>query len=139
MANKTTPTNVSVSDFLATVDNEQKRADAQTIIDLMQEITGESPVMWGPSIIGFGKYHYTYASGREGDWMETGFSPRKSAISLYLMGGIGRQADLLEKLGKYKTGKSCLYIKRLSDVDMDVLRELIATSVKQVRNGDIQY
>lgn len=137
--NKTQPTEVSVSDFLASIDDEQKRADSQVVAQLMEAATGEPPKMWGPSIVGYGTYHYVYASGREGDWMITGFSPRKTALTVYLMAGVERQTELLAKLGKYKTGKSCLYIKRLSDVDLDVLREMIGVSVEQIRNNDVQY
>jgi len=136
---KTKPTAVDPKDFVAAVDHEQKRKDAEWIMAMMEEVTGEPPVMWGPSIIGFGTYHYVYESGREGDWMLTGFSPRKTALSIYLMGGVGREADLLAKLGKYKTGKSCLYVKRLSDVDTDVLRELVVSSVEKVKAGDVKY
>lgn len=136
---KTIPTKVAPRDFIAAVADERKRTDAEVLLELMAEITGEPPVMWGPSIIGYGSYHYKYASGREGDCMLTGFSPRKTALTIYLMSGVERQAELLERLGKYKNGKSCLYIKRLSDVDMAVLRELIAVSVALARNNDIQY
>lgn len=137
--NKTQPTEVSVSDFLASIDDEQKRADSQVVAQLMEAATGEPPKMWGPSIVGYGTYHYVYASGREGDWMITGFSPRKTALTVYLMAGVERQTELLAKLGKYKTGKSCLYIKRLSDINLDVLREMIGVSVEQIRNNDVQY
>lgn len=137
--NKTQPTKITPQDFIAAVDNEQKREDAEWVMGMMAEVTGEPPVMWGPSIIGFGTYHYVYESGREGDWMVTGFSPRKAALSLYLMSGVEREEALLAKLGKYKTGKSCLYIKRLSDVNTDVLRELVEASVAKVRNKDIKY
>ena len=137
--NKTAPTKVDPNEFIAAVPDETKRADSEWILQTMQEITGAPPVMWGPSIIGFGTYHYVYASGREGDWMEIGFSPRKANISIYLMSGAEREKTLLAKLGKHKTGKSCLYIKRLSDVDKEVLRELMETSVEKVRNKDIQY
>lgn len=136
---KTKPTKVAPKDFIAAVENEQKRKDAEWIMTMMGEVTGEPPVMWGPSIIGFGTYHYVYASGREGDTMITGFSPRKAAISIYLISGVEREAELLAKLGKYKTGKSCLYIKRLTDVDTDVLRELVVASVAKVREQDIIY
>ena len=95
----------------------------------MEEVTGEKAVMWGDSIVGFGTYHYVYASGREGDWPVTGFAPRKQALTLYIMSGFDQYDELLARLGKHSTGKSCLYIKRLSDVDVDVLRELVAESV----------
>ena len=123
--NKTVPNSHSVDAFLQTVDDEKKRADCFRILDMMGEITGEPPVMWGGSIVGFGTYHYKYESGREGDMLMTGFSPRKSNLTLYIMPGFGRYAELMDKLGKYKTGKSCLYIKRLADVDEAVLRELV--------------
>jgi len=136
---KTKPTQVAPKDFIAAVENEQKRKDAEWVMEMMTEVTGEPAKMWGPSIIGFGTYHYVYASGREGDTMITGFSPRKAAISIYLISGVEREAELLAKLGKYKTGKSCLYIKRLTDVDTDVLRELVMASVVKVRDKDILY
>lgn len=139
MANKTQPTDINPADFLRTVEDETKRSDSQWVLEQMEAITGEPAKMWGPSIIGFGTYHYVYASGREGDWMITGFSPRKTALTLYLMSGVEREKELLEKLGKYKTGKSCLYVKRLSDVDKEVLKELIRTSVEKVRGEDIRY
>ena len=103
---------------------------------MMADITGEKPVMWGPSVVGFGSYHYKYASGREGDWMITGFSPRKQALTLYIMPGFDRYDDLMVKLGKYKTGKSCLYINKLEDVDKNILHELIAHSVKYMNKLD---
>lgn len=137
--NKTQPTEVNPADFIAGVENEQKRKDAEWVMQMMQEVTGEPPQMWGPSIIGFGTYHYVYASGREGDWMLTGFSPRKAAMSIYLMGGVGQEQERLDKLGKHKVGKSCLYIKKLSDVDTDVLREMVESSVQKVRNGEIKF
>lgn len=136
---KTKPTKVVPKDFIASVADEQKRKDAEWVMSMMSEVTGEPPVIWGGSVIGFGNYHYVYASGREGDWMVTGFSPRKAALSIYLMSGVERETELLAKLGKYKTGKSCLYIKRLTDVDTDVLRELVVASVAKVRDEDIMY
>jgi hypothetical protein len=126
--NKTIPNETSVSAFIKGVEDEQKKADCQTLIGLMKEITGEEPVMWGPSIIGFGSYHFKYDSGREGDMLLTGFSPRKQNLTLYIMSGFNRYEKLMQKLGKYKTGKSCLYIKRLSDIDLGVLMELIKDS-----------
>lgn len=139
MANKTQPTKQSPAEFIATISDVQKRADALWLLEAMAEVSGAPPVMWGPSIIGYGSYHYVYPTGREGDWMETGFSPRKANFSIYLMSGVAREADLLAKLGKHKLGKSCLYIKRLSDVDTDVLRQLIASSLEKVRANDIMY
>lgn len=132
---KTRPTGLSVTDFLDAVDDETKRADAYRVLELMSDITGEEPEMWGPSIVGFGSYHFKYASGREGDWMVTGFSPRKTALTLYIMSGFRRHDELMEQLGSFKTGKSCLYIKRLDDIDLDVLRELISASVEHIRNS----
>jgi hypothetical protein len=126
---KTIKNEDSVSDFIAAIEDSQKRADSQAILDLMERLTGCKGEMWGPSIVGFGTYTYKYASGREGDWMLTGFSPRKQALTLYIMSGFKRYDDLLQKLGKHKTGKSCLYVKRLADLDMDVLEELISESV----------
>ena len=125
---KTVPTDASVEDYLNSVADETKRQDSFALLDLMREVTGEEPVMWGDSIVGFGTFHYVYASGREGDWPITGFAPRKQALTLYIMTGFDAYDDLLATLGKYSTGKSCLYIKRLSDVDMDVLRALVALS-----------
>lgn len=123
--NKTKATPVSVDDFIAAVPDEKKRADALLLKALYERITGEPAVMWGPSIIGFGAYHYKYASGREGDAARAGFSPRTDALTLYLMGDTEQEAQL-QHLGKHKTGKACLYIKRLSDVDMAMLEEIIA-------------
>jgi len=118
-----------VARFLQSIPDPQKRADCQTLLTLMQELTGEEPMMWGDAMVGFGTYHYKYASGREGDWFVTGFSPRARNISIYIMAGFTQFEDLLLKLGKHKTGKSCLYIKALKDVDLSVLRELLANSI----------
>lgn len=137
--NKTVPTAVDPHDYIAAVEDDNKRADSEWLLTTMQEVTGEPPKMWGPSIIGFGTYHYVYDSGREGDTMEIGFSPRKANISIYLVSGVAREEELLAKLGKHKMGKSCLYVKRLSDVDKDVLREMMVSSVAKVRNKDIDY
>ena len=122
---KTVPSENSVEGFLNSVESEEMRKDCFTVLELMKRITGEKPVMWGDSIVGFGSYHYKYASGREGDFFRTGFSPRKAALTIYIMPGYQDYGSLLDKLGKHKTGKSCLYIKRLSDVDMRVLEQLI--------------
>lgn len=130
---KTTPNEQSVEAFLQTVDNDQKRQDCYAILNLMKEAAGAEPQMWGPSIIGFGNYHYQYESGREGDWFLTGFSPRKQNLTLYIMPGFGRYEDLMNKLGKHKTGKSCLYIKKLEDVDLEVLKQLVGESVEYLR------
>jgi hypothetical protein len=130
--NKTQPTDESVTAFLNAVEDEQKRADSFEILDMMRELSGEEPKMWGPAIIGFGTYHYKYDSGREGDFLRIGFSPRKKNISLYLISGANKNPDLLEKLGKHKTGKSCLYINKLADVDQSVLRNLIDNSLSEM-------
>lgn len=128
--NKTTETEVKVSEFIESfVENDQKKADSYKLIELMTEWSGFEPKMWGPTIIGFGSYHYKYASGREGDWPLTGFSPRKQSMTLYIMPGFDRYEKLMEKLGKYKTGKSCLYINKLEDVNMVVLKDLVKGSV----------
>ena len=126
---KTKPTKMSVSAFLNAIDDPQKRKDAKAIAKMMREITGKAAKMWGPSIIGYGTYRYKYASGREGDWFLTGFSPRKQALTLYIMSGFYGEEPLLKKLGKYKTGKACLYVKKLEDIDLGVLRKLIEKSV----------
>lgn len=126
---KTKPTEVSVEAYIDAVADEKQRADAKKIVELMQLLTGHAPKMWGPSIIGFGSYHYKYDSGREGDMCRIGFSPRKGSIVIYIMGGFEGQANLMEHLGNYKTGKSCLYIKRLSDVNEAVLEQLCAASL----------
>ena len=131
---KTKPTNQKVEDFLNTIEEEQKRKDAFALLEFFKEITGEKAVMWGPSIIGFGSYHYKYASGREADWMLTGFSPRKNNLTLYIMQGFDNYEHHLNQLGKHKTGKSCLYVKRLEDLDLDVLRKLVSESVEYMRN-----
>lgn len=132
--NKTKANNTDVTAFLNTVEDEQKRKDCFEISALMQEVTNEQPIMWGTSIVGFGTYHYKYESGREGDFMLVGFSPRKQNLTMYIMAGFGRYGELLSKLGKYKTGKSCLYIKKLEDIDKDVLKELITESVEYIAN-----
>ncbi|MDH3579060.1 MAG: DUF1801 domain-containing protein [Hyphomicrobiales bacterium] len=119
--------------FLEAVDNEARKRDAHTLNAMMERITGEKGVMWGPSIVGFDTYHYKYASGREGDWMITGFSPRKAALSVYIMPGFSEYAALMAKLGKHKTGKSCLYINKLPDIDLDVLEEIVTKSVAWMR------
>jgi hypothetical protein len=127
---KTKVNDASVADFLNSVDDEQKRMDCFEILKVMKQATKSEPKMWGPSIVGFGNYHYVYESGREGDWFLAGFSPRKQNLTLYIMSGFDRFNDLLKKLGKHSTGKGCLYIKKLSDVDTKVLKELVEESVK---------
>lgn len=135
MTLKTTPNSNDVEEFLKRVENEKKRTDSFAILQLMSEATGETPQMWGDSIVGFGSYHYKYASGREGDWFLAGFSPRKQNLTLYIMAGFDEYEDLLKDLGKHKTGKSCLYINKLDDVDPDVLKELIKASVTQMKKA----
>ena len=130
---KTKPNKVSVEKFLKSIKDEQKRKDSFQVLEMMKKITKEEPVMWGPSIVGFGKYHYKYASGREGDWFLTGFSPRKQNLTIYIMSGFKRYNELMKKLGKHKTGSSCLYINKLEDIDMKVLKELITESVKYMK------
>ena len=129
---KTKPTNQSVKEFLNKIPEPERRADCFAVAKIMEEITGEKPTMWGPSIVGFGSYHYKYASGREGDWPMTGFSPRKKDLTLYIMMGFEKHGDLMEKLGKHSTSKSCLYIKRLSDVHIPTLKKLIKIGLKDL-------
>ncbi|MCB1349955.1 MAG: DUF1801 domain-containing protein [Maritimibacter sp.] len=123
--NKTQATGSRVADFLAAVDHPTRRADAHRLDAIFREVTGWKPRMWGPSIVGYGSYHYVYDSGREGDMCATGFSPRKANIVVYIMPGYANFEDELARLGKYKLGKSCLYINKLSDIDEDVLKDLI--------------
>ncbi len=125
---KTKQNEGSPSDYLDAIENEARRNDAYAILKMMQSITKEKPRMWGKSIVGFGTYHYVYATGREGDWFLTGFSSRKDSLTLYIMAGFEEYDDLLKKLGKFKTGKSCLYIKSLNDVHLPTLKELIKKS-----------
>ena len=131
-SNKTKPTSITVEDFLGGT-SAQRFAEARVLIELMQGVTGEKPVMWGPSIIGFGSYHYKYASGHEGDAPIVGFSPRKANLVVYIVLGFDGMEGLLAALGRYTTGKSCLYLKRLADADPDVLRQMVETSVVRVR------
>lgn len=133
---KTQPNQADVTVFLNGVSDERKRQDCFTILEMMTQVTGKEPTMWGPSIVGFGTYHYKYATGREGDWFLTGFSPRKQNLTLYIMAGFDQYDELLARLGKYKTGKSCLYIKKLTDVDQTVLRELVKLSVEHTKRSN---
>lgn len=130
---KTQPTAESVEAFLAGIADADRRADCVAIVEIMRAATGQAAKMWGPSIVGFGHYHYRYASGREGDAPLTGFSPRKQNLTLYIMPGFERYDDLMSRLGKHATGRSCLYLKRLSDIDVAVLRELVDRSVAHMR------
>lgn len=131
--NKTRPTPGSAADFLAAVQPAAKRDDAQTLCRMMADVSGAPPVMWGPSIIGFGRYHYRYESGREGDAPRIGFSPRASALVLYIMDGFPQHAALTARLGKHSSGKACLYVKKLAEVDQQVLRELIGASLAHMQ------
>jgi hypothetical protein len=130
---KTQPTQASVLEFINQIENESRRSDCLTVLEMMRAATGAEAVMWGSSIVGFGSYHYRYASGREGDWMLVGFSPRKNDLTLYLTCGTERFKEQLPRLGKYKTsGGSCLYLKKLADVDLTVLKELIQVAVENM-------
>ncbi len=133
---KTRPNDASVEDFLNGVADEQKRQDCLTLVRIMKQATGEEPKMWGDAIVGFGTYYYKYASGREGDWMQVGFSPRKQNLTLYIMSGFSQYEELMKSLGKHSTGKSCLYIKRLEDVDMPTLEKLVQESVDHVSKSN---
>ena len=130
---KTKETSASVDAFLAAVENERRRRDALVVKEIMERVTGWQPKMWGPSIVGFGRYHYKYDSGREGDYLVTGFSPRKKSLTVYIMPGFSGFPELMERLGKYKTSVSCLYINKLEDVDLGVLEELIRGGVDTMR------
>ena len=130
---KTKQTKQSVEKFLKAIKEEGTREDCLAVARIMEEATGSKPVMWGTSIVGFGTYHYKGASGREGDWLITGFSPRKQNLTLYLMGGFDQHQSLMEKLGKHKVSKSCLYIKRLDDIHLPTLKKLVRESVKYMK------
>jgi hypothetical protein len=134
--NKTRPTDADVMGFLNAVEPEKKRDDALVLLELMEEVTGEQATMWGTSIVGFGSYHYKYDSGREGDMPLVGYSPRKQNLTLYIMPGFDAYDDLLNQLGKHSTGKSCLYIKKVEDVDMEVLRELVTQSYQHMKESN---
>jgi hypothetical protein len=130
---KTRKTKQSVSAFLAGIQDEEKRSDAKKLCTLMRKGTGMKPAIWGTSIVGFGSYHYKYASGREGDWPVTGFSPRQSSLTVYIMPGFKEYGDLLKKLGPHKHSVSCLYLKRLSDIHLPTLNQLVRKSVSQMK------
>ena len=132
---KTKPHDGDVEAFLDGIEDPTKRADCRELVAMMQEATGAPPKLWGPSIVGFGSYHYRYESGREGDWFEAGFAPRKRDLTLYVMPGFAGHEKLMAKLGRHKTGKSCLYIKQLDDVDRPALRTLIEKSVAHLRKA----
>jgi hypothetical protein len=132
--NKTVETIESVADFLATITDENKKQDCLNLVSIMEKVTGFKAKMWGPSIVGFGSYHYIYESGREGDAPLVGFSPRKNEISLYLSSSFENRDTLLEKFGKHKSAKACVYIKKLADMDQEIFKEMIALSVKHVKS-----
>ena len=134
--NKTQRNDGDVMAYLESVQHKRRREDSLVVKAMMEEITGEPAEMWGASIVGFGSYHYRYESGREGEFMLSGFAPRKQSLTLYIMGGHERYQELFARLGKHRTGKSCLYINKLDDVDLDVLREIIAESVAYMRGAD---
>jgi hypothetical protein len=131
--NKTKPNRISVAQFLASIESDERRSDCKALLAIMERVTGHGAAMWGPSIVGFDTYHYKHEGGREGDWAVTGFSPRKSDTSIYLMEHGSNQAELLSRLGRHKMGKSCLSIRRLAEVDLAVLEEVILESVAEVR------
>jgi hypothetical protein len=131
---KTRPTDANVNEFLRSIPDDLRRQDCLRVVEIMKSVTGEEPKLWGAGMVGFGSYHYRYDSGREGDWFVTGFSPRKGNLTLCIMAGFDRYPELLGRLGKYKTGKSCLYVKALADVDETVLRELVQASVDHIRH-----
>ncbi|QCK16795.1 DUF1801 domain-containing protein [Mangrovivirga cuniculi] len=130
---KTKPTNQSIEEFIDSIDHNKRKEDSKVLLEIMKEQTGLEPKIWGENIIGFGEYHYKYDSGREGDWFMTGFSPRKQNMSIYIMTGFSKYQDLLEKLGKHRTGSSCLYINKLEDIDIQVLTKLISESFKAMK------
>lgn len=133
MANKTQPTSTSIAEFIESLDDERRQIECNQLVELMREESGQEPVLWGPAIIGFGQYHYRYESGREGDFMRVGFSPRKQNLSIYIIPGFKPYQAVLERLGKHKLGKSCLYIKRLEDVDISALKELVRQSLADMK------
>ncbi|WP_164659505.1 DUF1801 domain-containing protein [Tropicibacter sp. Alg240-R139] len=133
-ANKTQPTDADVAAYLARVMPASKAADAVRLDQLFREVTGFQPVMWGEAIVGYGRYHYRYKTGREGDFLATGFAPRKLALSIYIMPGYADFDDILARLGKHKIGKSCLYVNKLADIDLEVLAELIRAGLRDLGN-----
>lgn len=129
---KTKANNASVEDYINGIEDLRRKSDCLQVVEIMQDILGDPPIMWGKSIVGFGWYEMTYSNGKKAEWMISGFSSRKQALTIYIMAGFSRYAELLNKLGKHKTGKSCLYIKTLDDVNLEVLKELITASVKHM-------
>ena len=128
-ANKTTQNEDSVDEFLKKIEDSEKQKTSWQLLEIIKEISGKDPKMWGDSILGFGKYHYKYAPGRDGDWMRIAFSPRKQNFSIYIMDGFDNHSELMEKLGKFKAGRSCLYIKKLQDIDINILKEIMKKSL----------
>ena len=124
----------NVLEFIMSIEHDKRREDSLKLLDIFSEVTGEEPKMWGGSIVGYGTYHYKYSSGQEGDWMRTGFSPRKQALTIYLLNGFSAYEELMRNLGKYKTSKACLYVNKLEDIDIGVLKKLIKVSYEKV-NG----
>jgi hypothetical protein len=137
--NITKATDADPADFIAGVEHPTRRADAMTLLEMMQRVTGCRPRMWGPSIVGFGRYHYRYESGREGEFMLTGFSPRARNLVVYVLPGYDDIGDDLAELGKHRIGKSCLYINKLADVDLDVLERIVADGVARMRRDDTTF
>ena len=135
---KTKVTDANVEEFLEKVENPKRKEDSFKVLEIMKDVTKEEPKMWGTSIVGFGSYHYRNKSGGEADWLATGFSPRKQSLTLYIMDGFDNYSELLGKLGKHKTGKSCLYINKLEDIKIPVLKELIKESLKHVKTFDMK-
>lgn len=133
--NKTQPTEVTPQEFIATVEHPTRRADAEVLLEMMTRASGCTPKMWGPSIVGFGRYHYKYDSGREGDFILTGFSPRKANLAIYVMPGYDDLGDQLKELGKHKLGKSCLNVNKLADVNLDVLEKIVTDGVAKMRKN----
>lgn len=133
---KTKVNEQSVTKFLNSIKDKQRRQECLTVLEMMKKAAKTEPKMWGSSIVGFGSFHYVYESGREGDWFLTGFSPRKQSLTLYIMGGLAAHQALLQKLGKHKTGKGCLYVNKLEDINLPTLRKLIVEGVKRARKLD---
>lgn len=136
---KTQPNDQSVADFIDSVEPEWKRDDARELLTLLEKITGEKPVMWGDSIVGFGNYHYKYKTGREGDWFLAGFSPRKTSMTIYIMGGFEGQEEHLENLGKHKKSVGCLYVKKLVDIDLNILEQMTRKSIETLKTRYAEY
>lgn len=130
---KTKPNQGDVEAFLESIENEQRKADCLKLLEVMKSVTKEEPVMWGGSIVGFGQYHYVYASGREGDWFRVGFSPRKQNLSIHIMPGLDSHEDLLAELGKFNTGRGCLYVKKLDDIHLPSLKKIIRAALKELK------